>query len=219
MDMSLSKIWEMVKDREAWRAAVHRVPKSRTWRNNWTTVVSQACTHSSRAWRVASGVEPTPGTPSPVPSLARPPDFVPITLAGPNTTILPEGLTDHPTPSKSLSTLQSEWTLWNTNWIRRSQGRYLAWPQWPSWLAPASNSDLSPFNFSIFSLLDDLQLPEWLYNSPTSKALACCPSRLECLLCLPSLPSLSSCLPPNLSSWPPPPGSLPWCSGPSSVFW
>ena len=29
--------WEIVKDREAWRAAIHGVTKSRTWLSNWTT--------------------------------------------------------------------------------------------------------------------------------------------------------------------------------------
>ena len=37
MDMSLSKLQEMVKDREVWRAIVHGVTKSWAWLSDWTT--------------------------------------------------------------------------------------------------------------------------------------------------------------------------------------
>ena len=36
MDMGLGGFWELVTDREAWRAVVHGVAKSQTWLSNWT---------------------------------------------------------------------------------------------------------------------------------------------------------------------------------------
>ena len=46
MDMALGRLWELVMDREAWRAAVHEVAKSQTRLSNWTERVGPGNYHT-----------------------------------------------------------------------------------------------------------------------------------------------------------------------------
>ena len=41
MDMSWSKLRELVMDMEAWRAVVHEIARGRTWLSDWTTAMME----------------------------------------------------------------------------------------------------------------------------------------------------------------------------------
>ena len=58
MNMSFSKLQEMVKDRKAWHAVVHGVTKSWTWLSDWTATTTSICR------RAGLGTTPCPASPA-----------------------------------------------------------------------------------------------------------------------------------------------------------
>ena len=55
MDMSLSKLWELVMDREVWLAVVHWITKNLTWLSNWTELSSKNLSNFHWLYTVQNG--------------------------------------------------------------------------------------------------------------------------------------------------------------------
>ena len=54
MDMSLSKLWETVKDRDAWHASVYGVTKSQTWLRTEQQQINNGLKEASKEIKIAT---------------------------------------------------------------------------------------------------------------------------------------------------------------------
>ena len=64
MDMCLSELRELVMDREAWRAAIHELEKSRTWLSDWIELNWNGITQPNKWWQAGAAEEQGTAKPS-----------------------------------------------------------------------------------------------------------------------------------------------------------
>ena len=88
MDMSLSKLQEILKDKEDWHAAIHEVVKSRTWFSNWATAWVLPLQPKDAVWHVyicSNNIQ----SPQKVIELASQLNFIPVDLESKQLQIYP----------------------------------------------------------------------------------------------------------------------------------